>query len=308
MKAIQTLGLTKVYRARQPACDKISLSVNQGEIFGLLGPNGAGKSTLVKMLVGLVNPSAGSARVLGFPYRELAPRRQMGYLPELFRYPPWLKAREVLQFHAQLLGKPIHPDERDALLDRVGLSGRGADRVRTFSKGMQQRLGLAVALVGRPAMVLLDEPTSALDPIGRYEVSQLLRQLKAEGTTVFLNSHLLSDVEKLCDSVALIDRGQVIYQGSLKDAIYGGVRRYRFTIGDLAETEWTHIQPTLPQAVVMIQWDDQGRADIGVDMLRQDVPEFVSALIQKGARIYEVAPDHSSLEEWFLSRLGKDPR
>ena len=166
----------------------VSLVVGPGERWALLGPNGAGKSTLVKILVGLVSPSAGSARVLGFSFRELAARRHMGYLPELFRYPPWLSAAEVLDFHARLLGVPFVTDERDALLARVGLDGRGHDRVRTFSKGMQQRLGLAVALVGDPELVFLDEPTSAMDPIGRHDVAQILQQLKEDGVTVFLTA------------------------------------------------------------------------------------------------------------------------
>lgn len=301
MKAIQTLGLTKTYRRGAAACDHISLSVGQGEIFGLLGPNGAGKSTLVKMLVGLVNPSAGSARVLGFSFKELAPRRQMGYLPELFRYPPWLTAAEVLDFHGRLLEAEMSADERDQLLERVGLAGRGRERVRTFSKGMQQRLGLAVALVGRPALVLLDEPTSALDPIGRYEVSQILRDLRQEGTTVFLNSHLLSDVEKLCDSVALIDQGRVLYQGSLKEAISGGQRQYHIQVEGLADEGWRAVQAEFPTS--MIQWGNGGRATIGLALLRQELPDLVSRLVDVGARVYEVEPDHSSLEEWFLSRI-----
>ena len=306
MKAIQTLGLTKQYRRGAPACDHISLTVNQGEIFGLLGPNGAGKSTLVKMLAGLVAPSAGTARVLGFSFKELVPRRQMGYLPELFRYPPWLTAEEVLTFHAGLLRTRIGADDRDQLLARVGLEGRGRDRVRAFSKGMQQRLGLAVALVGKPALVLLDEPTSALDPIGRFEVGRLLQDLKREGTTIFLNSHLLSDVEKLCDSVALIDKGRVVYQGSLKDAIYGGVRRYRLQVDQLTAEAARAVQAAISHA--MVQWGDGGRAVIGVGLMRAELPGLVAQLVSLGARVYEVEPDHSSLEEWFLSRVGKDTR
>jgi ABC-2 type transport system ATP-binding protein len=306
MKAIQTLGLTKVYPGGRKACEAIHLSVNQGEIFGLLGPNGAGKSTLIKMLVGLVNPSAGSARVLGFPFTELAARRQLGYLPELFRYPPWLKAQEVLDFHARLAGVAQSPDERTALLDRVGLHGRGSERVRSFSKGLQQRLGLAVALVGDPALILLDEPTSALDPIGRYEVSLLLQELRAQGTTVFLNSHLLSDVEKVCDSVALIDAGRVLYQGSLKDALYGGTRHYRLLVENLTQASWAAVHQSYPAA--MVQWDGKGGAEISVRAARTALPGLNAQLVEAGVRVYEVAPDHSSLEEWFLSRLGKDPQ
>ena len=305
MKAIQTLGLTKTFRQRV-ACDHINLSVNQGEIFGLLGPNGAGKSTLVKMLVGLVNPSAGSARVLGYSFREMAPRKRMGYLPELFRYQPWLTADEVLAFHAQLLKTPLPQGEREALLGRVGLRGRGYERVKAFSKGMQQRLGLAVALVGKPDLIFLDEPTSALDPIGRHEVSELLQELRLDGVTIFLNSHLLSDVEKLCDSVALIDGGQVLYQGSLQDAIYGGVRRYRVQVEGLT-AEGAEAMQAGPHAAV-VQWGAKLRAEIRVSLMREDLPQVVQQLVDLGVKVYEVEPDHSSLEDWFLSRIGKDAR
>ena len=302
MKAIQTLGLSKRYHGRV-ACNSISLSVDQGAIFGLLGPNGAGKSTLVKMLVGLVNPSAGSARVLGFSFRELEPRRHLGYLPELFRYQPWLTAEEVLIYHAGLLQKPLSSEARDALLARVGLEGRGRERVKSFSKGMQQRLGLAAALVGDPALIFLDEPTSALDPIGRYEVSRLLRELKAEGRTIFLNSHLLSDVEKVCDGVALIDAGQVLYQGSLDDAIYGGVRQYRVQIGSAAPGVLEALKEDWPSLVV--QWGPRGSGDVRVHLLREELPKLTEALVSRGVAVYEVEPDHSSLEEWFLNRLGR---
>jgi ABC-2 type transport system ATP-binding protein len=305
MKALQTLGLTKRYGSRI-ACDHINLSVDQGEIFGLLGPNGAGKSTLVKMLVGLVHPSAGSARVLGFSFREMAPRRHLGYLPELFRYPPWLKAGEVLSFHARLLGIDLSDAEREALLERVGLGGRTGDRVRTFSKGMQQRLGLAVALVGRPWLVFLDEPTSALDPIGRYEVGQLLLDLKKSGTTVFLNSHLLSDVEKVCDSVALIDHGQVIYHGSLRDAIAGEAQRYRIVVDQLSEETAEMMAAAFPDA--MIQWGGKDGVEIHLARRRELVPDVINALVSCGVRVYEVELHQSSLEEWFLNRLRKDTR
>ncbi len=303
MRAIQTLGLTKIYPGGAPACDHINLTVNQGEIFGLLGPNGAGKSTLVKMLVGLTHPTAGSARVLGFSFRELAPRRRLGYLPELFRYPPWLKAQEVLDFHARLLRVPMSREERQGLLRRVGLEAHGGERVRRFSKGMQQRLGIAAALVGHPELVILDEPTSALDPIGRHEVSQLLRELKQAGVTVFLNSHLLSDVEKVCDSVALIDKGRVLYQGFLQEALYGGVRRYRLRLGALDSEMKPRVQALFPAG--MIQWSDSGETEMTVALMRQQLPDLISQLVGLGASVYEVEPDHLSLEDWFLQRLGK---
>lgn len=300
MKAIQTLGLTKVYRDHT-AVNRVNLSVQRGEIFGLLGPNGAGKSTLVKMLVGLVHPSAGGARVLGLSLSDLSYRRHMGYLPELFRYQPWLTAEEVLSFHARLLTTPWREEDSASLLARVGLKSRG--RLRSYSKGMQQRLGLAVALVGNPEIIFLDEPTSALDPIGRHQVSELLRALKAEGHTIFLNSHLLSDVEKVCDSVGLIDQGQMIFQGSLHEAIYGGLRHYRVVVGRFEtfhEPLMVQIQPT-----AMIQWGED-HTEIDVQLVREDLPKLVQWLVSQGIEVYEVQPDHSRLEEWFLRRLGKD--
>jgi ABC-2 type transport system ATP-binding protein len=304
MKAILTLGLTKYYH-RRIACDHIHLSVNQGEIFGLLGPNGAGKSTLVKMLIGLVNPSAGSARVLGCPLGQLASRRRIGYLPELFRYPPWLTAGEVLDYHAALLGFRLNAEAGDELLARVGLRGRRRERVRSFSKGMQQRLGLAVALVGDPDLIFLDEPTSALDPVGRFEVSQLLLQLREEGRTIFLNSHLLSDVEKICDSVALIDQGRVRFHGTLAEALSSeGTRAYRLSVGGLEAGDVDLLRGRWPGLVV--QWGRPSDAVLRVILPREGVPSLVTALVERGIRVYEVAADETSLERWFLNRLGKD--
>lgn len=304
MKAIQTLLLTKNF-GRFPAVQDVNLSVNQGEIFGLLGPNGAGKSTLVKMLVGLVNPSAGSARVFGLSFRELAARRHIGYLPELFRFPPWLTADEVLTYHQRLLKARVDAEERAQLLERVGLRGRETDRVRTFSKGLQQRLGLAVAMVGQPELIFLDEPTSALDPIGRHEVSQILAGLRDSGITIFLNSHLLSDVEKLSDAVALIDRGRILYQGSLDEAIYGSARGYRVHLGKLTRTGADTLLAAFPNTV--IQWGKEtGQAVLNATLMREVLPQLVSRAVSLGAEVYEVVPDHSSLEDWFLARIGKD--
>src|SRR5579884_321066 len=187
--AIQTNGLVKRYGSIV-ALDGLSMTVPRGEVFGFLGPNGAGKTTAVKLLLGLARPTAGEAWVLGAPIGNREARRRIGYLPELFRYQDWLQAREVLALHCDLAGIPR---ERRALeigeaLELVGLADRAADRVGTFSKGMQQRLGLGVALLGRPDLVVLDEPTSALDPVGRHDVRELIRVLRARGVTVFLNS------------------------------------------------------------------------------------------------------------------------
>ncbi len=228
--AIHTQGLRKRY-GRTVAVASLSITVGRGEIFGFLGPNGAGKTTAVKMLLGLVRPSGGDAMVLGAPAGDRETRCRIGYLPELFRYQPWLTAAEVLQLHCRLLRLP-RPSRAAAVEEaaaRVGLASRAADKVGGFSKGMQQRLGLGVALLGEPRLVFLDEPTSALDPVGRHDVRLLIRQLREAGVTVFLNTHLLQEAEQVCDRVAVMDRGAVIATGGLPDLL-GGQPRVRLRV------------------------------------------------------------------------------
>lgn len=187
-------------------------------MFGFLGPNGAGKTTTVKILLGLVSATSGQARLFGEPVGDAESRRRVGYLPENFRFHEWLTGAELLDFHARLAGMGRHERERriPEVLELVGLGGRGDDLVRSYSKGMTQRIGLAQAVIHAPDLVLLDEPTSALDPVGRREVRDLIRSLRAQGMTVFLNSHLLSEVEMVCDRVAIVDRGQVVRSGASK--------------------------------------------------------------------------------------------
>ncbi|MFI5389695.1 MAG: ABC transporter ATP-binding protein, partial [Candidatus Eremiobacterales bacterium] len=216
--AIHTVDLAKRY-GDVAALAALSMSVPRGEVFGFLGPNGAGKTTAVKLLLGLTSPSGGEGFVLGAPIGDRETRRKVGYLPELFRYQDWLSAREVLGFHCVLAGvsKGARTRQVDDALETVGLAKRASDRVGSYSKGMQQRLGLAVALIGEPELILLDEPTSALDPVGRREVRDVLHALKRRGVTVFLNSHLLTEVEQVCDRVAIVDRGRVIAIGPLAE-------------------------------------------------------------------------------------------
>ncbi|HSR25893.1 MAG TPA: ABC transporter ATP-binding protein, partial [Candidatus Eisenbacteria bacterium] len=191
--AIHCVELSKRY-GRTVALAGLTMTVPRGEVFGFLGPNGAGKTTAVKLLLGLVDPTGGEGWVLGRPLGSVAVRRRVGYLPELFRYQPWLRGGEVLRLHCELarLPRAAWQAEIGRVLDLVGLKERAGDRVRTYSKGMQQRLGLAVALLGAPELVFLDEPTSALDPVGRYDVRQVIHHLRERGTAVFLNSHLLT--------------------------------------------------------------------------------------------------------------------
>jgi len=197
-------GLRKQY-GRRTAVEDVSLEVGRGEVVGLLGPNGAGKSTVIKMLLGLVRPDGGEAMLLGRPSAEPAARARVGYLPELFRYQPWLSAAEVLALHVRLAAAAVPADEQRECLALVGLAERARDRVGGFSKGMQQRLGLAVALVARPELVILDEPTSALDPLGRVDVRDIVLSLRSRGVAVLLNSHLIGEVERVCDRVVILD-------------------------------------------------------------------------------------------------------
>lgn len=274
------------------------MSVPRGEIFGFLGPNGAGKTTAVKLLLGLARPTSGEARVLGAPPDDLEMRRRIGYLPELFRYQEWLTAREVLATHCALAGVS-RGRRRDAIersLELVGLTARCDDLVGSFSKGMQQRLGLAVALVAEPDVVFLDEPTSALDPVGRRDVREILRSLKERGATVFLNSHMLSEVELVCDRAAVVDRGRVVALGTMSELI-GGPQRVRIVI----EAESPAFTAAAGAFGVVELVDATSIVVSGVEAGR--IPDVVAALVTAGARIRSVAPESQSLEDRFLSLL-----
>jgi ABC-2 type transport system ATP-binding protein len=293
--AIHAVDLAKRY-GHIEALTGLTMSVPRGEIFGFLGPNGAGKTTAVKLLLGLTTPTAGDAWLLGEPIGRADARRRVGYLPELFRYPAWLSPVEVLRFHCRLIGVPRaqRNEEIDSALTTVGLRERGRDRVGTFSKGMQQRLGLAVAMLGAPEVVFLDEPTSALDPVGRHDVRAVIRALRTKGTAVFLNSHLLSEVEQVCDRVAVVDHGRVVASGTLDDILGGGVVvRLRVTgIDGLAGmlARWGEV-------VVDGEWVSVR----GVDT--EGVADIVAELVARGGRVHAVEPQRQSLEDRFLEVL-----
>ncbi|HZU75098.1 MAG TPA: ABC transporter ATP-binding protein [Acidimicrobiales bacterium] len=296
---IYARGLTKVYAGGNSALAGLDLEVGRGEVFGFLGPNGAGKTTAVKLLVGLCRPSAGEAMVLGAPIGDVEVRRRIGYLPEMFRYQPWLSAVEVLAYHCDLLRLPrAGRDERiGRLLARVGLSERSKDRVARFSKGMQQRLGLAVALVAEPELVFLDEPTSALDPVGRHEVREVIRGLRSEGVSVFLNTHLLDEAQQVCDRVAVIDHGRTLAIGPLAELL-SGKHRLRVSVSGLEERDWIALERFGPWA------RDQGWAETsGVG--EEEVPELVAAMVSAGGRVHAVVPTTLNLEERFLEILGE---
>ena len=300
VSAVRALGVVKRYR-RRTACAGVNMLVRPGEIFGLLGPNGAGKSTFVKMVLGLVRPTEGSIFVFGRPVTDVHTRRRIGYLPELFRYQPWLTAQEVVDLHARLLGLPrakrrLHTER---VLCEVGLEARARDRVHGFSKGMQQRLGLAAALVGEPDLLVLDEPTSAMDPVGRHDVGELLRKQRAAGRTVFLNSHLLSDMEGVCDRVALLRKGRVIYTGSLREITRGG-GRYRITVSRLAAATLEALAAAWP-----VETDGlaDGTGHLLVTAARGELPRIHRLLQDGGADVFEVEAARQSLEEWFVTSL-----
>jgi len=271
--------------------------VPRGEVFGFLGPNGAGKTTAVKLLVGLVRPTSGEAWLLGRPLGERQVRRRIGYLPELFRYQPWLSAREVLRVHCELARLPRSSwrEEIDTALQVAGLTERSGDRVGTYSKGMQQRLGLGVALLGRPELVFLDEPTSALDPVGRHDVRQILHHLRDRGTAVFLNSHLLTEVEMVSDRVAMVDRGRVIASGTLDELLGGKSCRVRVTGLDPRQRGGLNRFGEL---------DDDGEWITVRGLEPERVPELVQEIVRLGGRVYAVEPRQLSLEDRFLQLLG----
>ena len=294
--AVWCSGLRKRYGRRQ-AVDDVSLEVRRGEVVGLLGPNGAGKSTVIKMLLGLVRPDAGDTMLLGRHASDPAARAGVGYLPELFRYQPWLSAAEVLALHVRLSESAISRADQRECLALVGLAERAGDRVGGFSKGMQQRLGLAVALVARPQLVILDEPTSALDPLGRADVRDIVLELRSRDIAVLLNSHLIGEVERVCDRVVILDRGRVAASGTLAELL--GRRELRLRLTDLSPAVRERLAATgdVEHAdgwfTVALPADDEGTA----------VPDLVRDLVALGARVHAVEPARISLEERLLGIL-----
>jgi ABC-2 type transport system ATP-binding protein len=295
--AIEATNLAKRY-GKVTALADLSLTVARGSVLGFLGPNGAGKTTAVKLLLGLTRPSAGSGSVLGAPLGDRATRKRIGYLPELFRYQDWLSAREVLQLHCDLaeVPKARHREEIEGALDVVGLVTRADHRVGTFSKGMQQRLGLGVALLGEPDLVFLDEPTSALDPIGRHDVREVIRSLQHRGTTVFLNSHLLSEVEQVCDSVAVVDRGRVLANGPL-DEILGAANTVRVRAAELTSLS----EATLRQQFGEVAFEEDWYTFRNI--AAEQVPDLVAEVVRLGGRVSAVESHAGTLEERFLQLL-----
>jgi ABC-2 type transport system ATP-binding protein len=298
--AIETHDLRKVF-GDTVAVRGLTLQVQPGEVFGFLGPNGAGKTTAIKMLLGLVTPTSGGASLLGAPLGDRATRARIGFLPEHFRFHDWLTAAEFLTLHGQLYGMPAGRlrQRAPALLELVGLSAFGHKQLRTFSKGMLQRIGLAQALLNDPALVFLDEPTSGLDPVGRRLVRDIIHDLRSRGTTVFLNSHLLSEVEITCDRVAFIKHGEVLRVSELK-ALADGATGVTIRTGGLAAETVTGLG----------RWGQDVRADGGqVTLTVTDdsaLPAITRYLVAQNVEVYALTPQRLSLEDLFIQIVGTD--
>lgn len=298
---IETHGLRKEFGPKV-AVAELSLAVAAGEVFGFLGPNGAGKTTSLKMLLGLLEPTAGQARVLGAPLGDRRTRARIGFLPEHFRFQEWLTGRELLRFHGRLHGmrRPALEARIDELLARVDLLDSAELELRAYSKGMLQRVGLAQALLNDPRLVFLDEPTSGLDPLGRLLVRDVIRELRGRGTTVFLNSHLLGEVEVTCDRVAFVKQGTVVRELSLGDASEG------------LEVELRIGAPREETLAGLARFGREVSQRDGVVRLRvsdeEKLPEIARWLVERGEKLYQMRAGRRSLEALFIEVMGGDQR
>ncbi len=304
MWAIETRGLRKVFRpflggSPVVAVDHLDLQVPKGGVFGFLGPNGAGKTTTIQMLIGNVYPTAGQAWILGHPAGTVWAKRLLGFLPEKFQFHDFLTAEEFLKMHGRLAkmdGKLLQK-RIDEVLELVGLAERRKSKIREFSKGMQQRIGLAQAILHDPELVILDEPTSALDPLGRRRVREVVDYLRQQGKTVFLNSHLLSEVERSCDRVAIIHKGRVIKQGTLEELL---VNRSIVTL------ELRKVSPALLEALACVAQKvhpiDERRVVAEVAQEEQ-IPELARAAVFAGGDLMGLQAQRESLEDLFIQAV-----
>lgn len=312
---IETAGLSKVWRSgifrrtRFQALDNVTLTVPRGSIYGLLGPNGAGKTTLIKILLGIVSRTAGHATVLGHPAGSMAARCQIGYLPENHRLPRHLSANTALEYYGSLSGMSLSQIRaaRPLLLEQVGLKGRERERVSGYSKGMLQRLGLAQAMLHRPQLIVLDEPTDGVDPVGRREIRDVLRQLAAAGHTIFLNSHLLQEIELICDQVAILSKGRLLRTGSVQEltkAIKDAPLQLQLfgerSIIEQILTAWPG--STLREAA-------PGAVEIEVSIATQtDADRLIDTLRANGVSIFRMARRERTLEEVFMTIVEESSR
>jgi ABC-2 type transport system ATP-binding protein len=300
--AIETFGLAKSY-GRLQALKPIDLRLRLGLCFGLLGPNGAGKSTLVKTLLGIVHASSGSAKLLGVDFKSPQSRRRTGYLPEGHRFPRYLTGREVCRYFGRLsgLGGAALEDEITKKLAMVGMESWGGTKIPKYSKGMMQRVGLAQAMLGDPALILLDEPTDGVDPVGRQEMRGVIRDFCGTGRTVFINSHLLSEIELVCDEVAILHKGEMIHHGSITEikAQVGGSKQgvdVRFQTGGMPEASWSALSARGAQRAP--------ENSFVMTLASNDaIPPLIDELRAQKIAIYAVEPLRSTLEDAFVQAI-----
>jgi ABC-2 type transport system ATP-binding protein len=304
MVALEIQGLAKSYpvgfwrKTLKPALHPLHLTINEGETFGFLGPNGAGKTTTLKLLMGIIFPTSGSAEILGRPYLDPEVRKQIGFLPEQPYFYDYLSATELLDYYAQLSGMSAEERRKrvPALLERVGLADAGKKHLRKFSKGMLQRVGIAQSMVHDPKILFLDEPMSGLDPIGRREIRELIQDLKDQGKTIFFSTHILSDAEALCDRVA------VIHKGELRGV--GVVEELKSESGDKSEVVWQGAH-ALSAATSLVS-----EHHVAVDTVRAitssgNLDLLLEKLRQQRARLISVTPLQGTLEDYFVAHTSE---
>jgi ABC-2 type transport system ATP-binding protein len=308
--AIETAGLSKVYRSRFrgreiKAVSDLSLRVPNGVRFGLLGPNGAGKTTFVKMLLASVHPSAGTASIFGRDAREPEARRPVGYLPENHRFPTYLTGTGMLDFYGALSGLEGSVRRRriPELLELVGLKDWGDVRIKKYSKGMLQRLGLAQALIHRPTLLVLDEPTDGVDPVGRRDIREILSRLTGSGVTIFINSHLLAEVESFCEYVAIVHKGKLALEGSVSSLV--SERGYTISAAEVPEPVTAKIRLLGATVVKSTALNQEGRTEFRVNT-REEANGIIDEIRRAGGLIESVAAATSSLEEVFIRVTSKE--
>jgi len=303
MAALEILGLAKSYptgfwrKTLNPALSPLELTVNEGETFGFLGPNGAGKTTTLKLLMGIIFPTSGSARILGRDFRDPEVKREVGFLPEQPYFYDYLSAPELLDYYAQLSGVPEEQRRKriPALLDRVGLGDAGNKQLRKFSKGMLQRVGIAQAIVHDPKLVFFDEPMSGLDPIGRREVRELIQGLKDEGKTIFLTTHILSDAESICDRVAIIHKGELRGVGVVEDLTSKAA--------DKTEVVWRGAHAVSALSSLLSEEHVTGDIVRGV-VANEQIDAVLEKLRQQRAHVISVTPIFGTLEDYFVAQTS----
>lgn len=307
MNVMEAKGLTKTYNG-QAGIRNVSLEIEEGMVYGFLGPNGAGKSTFVRTMLGLLTPTSGEGKILGEPIGTPESREKVGYLPELFRYPDWLTGRKLLESHAELCKVPIRERKKriEEVVDLVGMKGRDKEKIKGYSKGMSQRIGLACALINDPKLIFLDEPTSALDPIGRKDVRDLMLHLRDQGKTIFLNSHLLNEVESVCDHVSIVHKSELIVQGKWRELM---MVEAQVEIMSSAEAESRNLD--FPDFVRNVERKEavNGRSKALYQLKREeDIPKLVDFLANHKLPIYEVTPVIPHLEDVFMHWVNEKER